>query len=158
MKRDGYEVAKMTGKWSDELFLTLKDGTKSTLFDPTKAKVAKKVVPTEDQQEEFESRRLWAPVTAAILARDQTLATTEKSKIEDHQRKLRQERTDGKTSEFVPRFFKLAENEIDWDCLLEEYDVFFRRGGCLTHPHSANRKGMTNDHFMKKLFGSGASA
>ena len=45
----------------------------------------KQVIPTEDQDVR-ESRRFWEPVTKAILAKEFTIATREKHKIEQRQR------------------------------------------------------------------------
>jgi oxysterol-binding protein-related protein 8 len=62
------------------------------LFDVESAKVHPKMVAPEAQQEEFESRRLWTKLTAALQKRDMDLATAEKTQVEDRQRQIRTEK------------------------------------------------------------------
>lgn len=50
-----------------------------------------KIVPPIDEQEELESRRLWAKVTKAIMNRNLDLATHEKALIEHEQRRQNKE-------------------------------------------------------------------
>ncbi|KAF9361193.1 hypothetical protein BGX34_007280 [Mortierella sp. NVP85] len=91
----GEVLYEISGKWSDELFITKKgDQGKVSYFDAKTARIHPKIVAPEAEQEEGESRRLWSKLTAALKANNQTLATAEKSKVEDAQRaksKLRQE-------------------------------------------------------------------
>jgi hypothetical protein len=54
--------------------------------------------------------RLWSKLTKGLLARDMDLATQEKTAVEDHQRKLRQNRADDKT-EHHSRFFSLVNDQ-----------------------------------------------
>ncbi|CEP17336.1 hypothetical protein [Parasitella parasitica] len=57
-----------------------------------------------ENQEEKESRRLWAKLTEGLLANNQDMATDEKTKVEDEERALRKER-EQKNIEWKPRFF-----------------------------------------------------
>ncbi|KAG0234453.1 hypothetical protein BGX31_004556 [Mortierella sp. GBA43] len=85
----------ISGKWSDELYIAKKGNNKEPFFDAKTAAIQPKIVASEEEQEEHESRRLWSKLTAALKTNNQSLATTEKSKVEDAQRaksKLRQER------------------------------------------------------------------
>jgi hypothetical protein len=62
------------------------------------------VVP-EEEQEEFESRRLWAGVTAGIKQKNLDMATDFKNQIEETQRaNLRYRQAEG--VEWHPRFFQ----------------------------------------------------
>ncbi|KAI1307354.1 hypothetical protein EDD11_004501 [Mortierella claussenii] len=94
----------ISGKWSDEIYIT-KKGNKEIFFDAKTAKIHPKIVAPEDQQEENESCRLWSKLTAALKANNQALATEEKSKVEDAQRtksKLREQ----KGGVHVSRYFE----------------------------------------------------
>lgn len=57
-----------------------------------------------ENQEEKESRRLWAKLTEGLLANNQDMATDEKAKVEDEERTLRKERKQ-KNIEWKSRFF-----------------------------------------------------
>jgi hypothetical protein len=57
-----------------------------------------------ENQEEKESRRLWAKLTEGLLANNQDMATDEKAKVEDEERALRKERKQ-KNIEWKSRFF-----------------------------------------------------
>ncbi|KAF7727499.1 hypothetical protein EC973_007477 [Apophysomyces ossiformis] len=80
-------LCEITGQWSNELHIKdCKTSKKDLLFDVKTSSIFPKTVVPEDDQEEYESRRLWNKVTAAIKNRDQDAATQEKSTIEDTQR------------------------------------------------------------------------
>ena len=153
LTRDGHVISRLSGKWSEELYLqqsTSRD--KDVLFNAVESKPLKKIVAPESEQEEFESRRLWTKVTDAIITRDQEAATIEKSKVEDHQRMLRANREEDGTT-FVPRFFKLTANEVDWEMVGNVY------ARALVHTYKkvkANitwcRPNPTNEHLTKFIF------
>jgi len=93
----------LSGKWDGKIDITnCKAKQPTVLWDSNGAKRIPKVVPPFDKQEEFESHKLWQHVTAAIKKRDQKEATVEKTRLEEAQRKERNERTD----EWVPRLFR----------------------------------------------------
>ncbi|KAF8985097.1 hypothetical protein BGZ46_005880 [Entomortierella lignicola] len=81
----GEVLYEISGKWSDEIYIT-KKGNKEIFFDVKTAKIHPKIVAPEEEQEANESRRLWSKLTAALKVNNQTLATEEKSKVEDAQR------------------------------------------------------------------------
>jgi oxysterol-binding protein-related protein 8 len=68
-----------------------KAGEERTLFDAQKdgSDVAPKWVAPEDEQEPYESRRLWRDLTRAVLAKDMDAATESKTAVENAQRELR---------------------------------------------------------------------
>lgn len=114
IKRDGEVIYNLSGKWSDLMYLEhKKKNCKEELFDVTKHKMLPKEVLPEEQQNEYESRRLWSKVSQALIKRNLDLATDEKTKIEDLQRKLRSER-EHRDEEWTPNFFKLK-NDEDWE-------------------------------------------
>ncbi|KAF9438688.1 hypothetical protein BGZ76_005831 [Entomortierella beljakovae] len=82
----GETLYDISGKWSDELFITKKGGKQESYFDVKKAKIHPKIVSPESEQEANESRNLWSKLTSALKVNDQNLATEEKSKVEDAQR------------------------------------------------------------------------
>jgi len=93
--------------WSGAIEFTDKEtGKTQTLFDAAGANsVAKSVLP-EDQQEEYESRRLWTRLTEAIKLADMNAAQAAKSAVEEHQRELRHKREASGEAAPESRFFK----------------------------------------------------
>jgi len=92
VKHGSNELGEVMGKWSALMeFKTAKTGEKRTLFDAQKdgSDVAPKWVTPEDEQEPYESRRLWRDLTRAILAKDMDAATESKTAVENAQRELR---------------------------------------------------------------------
>lgn len=93
----------LQGKWDGKIDITNTKAKKTeVLWDSKDAKRVPKVVKPLDQQEEFESQKLWINVTNAIKKRDQKEATAEKTKLEDAQRKATKERAE----EWAPRLFR----------------------------------------------------
>ncbi|KAI9148519.1 Oxysterol-binding protein OBPa [Blastocladiella emersonii ATCC 22665] len=102
-KRD--TLYELSGKWSDKSFIKPAKGDTAVLFSAEDEHIHPKLVAPEAEQEQYESRRLWSKVTAAIADRDLDTATDEKTKIEARQRAnriAREERGDA----WSPRFFE----------------------------------------------------
>jgi len=111
VKRGKDTLYTISGKWDGKIDIT-NTKTKSTelLWDPKGAKRVPKITPSIDEQEDFESQKLWTYVTAAIKRKDQRDATNEKTKLEEGQRagvKLRRENGE----EWEPRLFRLDEDD-----------------------------------------------
>jgi hypothetical protein len=90
----------ISGKWDDQIFIRPSDTKKDDLlWDPKQAppKVTMDIRPIEEQ-DEYESRRLWQHVSTALRKNDQETATTEKCKIEDAQREAVRRRDEQKTT------------------------------------------------------------
>jgi hypothetical protein len=89
------------------LILGCKTGEKRTLFDALKSghDVAPKWIAPEDEQEPYESRRLWRDLTRAILAKDMDAATEAKTAIETAQREVR-----ASGVKHTTRFFELRDD------------------------------------------------
>ncbi|EGC29466.1 hypothetical protein DICPUDRAFT_84515 [Dictyostelium purpureum] len=94
-----------TGKWDKKIEITQakKKGSSEILWDCSAVKKNKTIIRPINQQEEFESQKLWQKVTQAILNKNQKDATVEKNKLEDDQRKRVKERKD---TVWEPRLFK----------------------------------------------------
>lgn len=108
VKHGSTELGDITGKWSALMeFKPAKTGEKRTLFDVQKSgqDVAPKWVAAEDEQEQFESRRLWRDLTRAILAKDMDAATEAKTAVENAQRELR-----ATGVKHTTRFFELRDD------------------------------------------------
>ncbi|KAH9971238.1 Oxysterol-binding protein [Lactifluus volemus] len=102
------ELGEVSGKWSSLMeFKIAKTGEKRTLFDVQKDgdHVAPKWVAPEDEQEQFESRRLWRDLTNAIVTKDMDAATEAKGAVENAQRELR-----ATGVQHTTRFFELRDN------------------------------------------------
>ena len=84
-----------------------KTGEKRTLFDALKSghDVAPKWVAPDDEQEQYESRRLWRDLTRAILAKDMDAATEAKTAVETAQREVR-----ASGVKHTTRFFELRDD------------------------------------------------
>ncbi|KAK4515281.1 uncharacterized protein ATC70_002891 [Mucor velutinosus] len=115
-----YEIS---GQWSGELFIKkytppekssitgLLSLTKKSTKDEEKPDLmvdvrdyVKYPLQVPENQDEKESRRLWAKLTEGLLANNQDMATDEKTKVEDEERALRKER-EANNIEWKPRFF-----------------------------------------------------
>ncbi|KAJ3304856.1 hypothetical protein HDV03_002238 [Kappamyces sp. JEL0829] len=80
---------KISGKWAGTtIALCKKDGKESVVFDGPRDSPKERIVLPLEEQEEFESKRLWHKVEAAVRQGDHKTATAEKLKIEDNQRSL----------------------------------------------------------------------
>ncbi|AGO10184.1 AaceriAEL287Cp [[Ashbya] aceris (nom. inval.)] len=100
-----YEI---TGKWNDVMYirdLRVKGAPAEVLFDVHSSEPLKPKVRPIEEQGEYESRRLWKPVTDALAVRDHKVATDEKFKIEDYQRTLAKKRAE-EGVEFHPKLFR----------------------------------------------------
>ena len=67
--------------------------------------MAPKWVAPEDEQEQYESRRLWRDLTRAIIAKDMDAATEAKTAVENAQRELR-----ATGVQHTTRFFELRDH------------------------------------------------
>lgn len=109
VRRGNTEIGEVSGRWSHIMdFKSAKNGPKRVLFDTPKdgQNIAPKYVAPEEEQEPYESRRLWQKLTQAIEARDMEAATEAKSAVEDAQRELRRRREE-RGEMFSPRYFDL---------------------------------------------------
>ncbi|TFY66232.1 hypothetical protein EVG20_g4853 [Dentipellis fragilis] len=109
VRKDNADLGEISGKWSHvmEYKDVKKTGKSRPLFDVQKdgAKVVPKYVRPEEEQEEYESRRLWRDLTIAISHKDMEAATVAKSAVEDQQRELRRQR-DWSGKKHQTRFFE----------------------------------------------------
>ncbi|KAI9567013.1 hypothetical protein HD554DRAFT_2112016 [Boletus coccyginus] len=111
VRKGSNDIGEVSGRWSHVMeFKSTPNGTKRVLFDVPKdgQNIAPKYVAPEDEQEPYESRRLWHKLTQAIEAKDMEAATRAKTAVEDAQRDLRRRR-DESGEVFVPRFFQLRD-------------------------------------------------
>lgn len=108
VRRGNSDTGEVSGRWSHVMeFKSIKSGSKRVLFDAAKdgQNIAPKYVPDIEQQEPYESRRLWKDLTQAIEERNMERATEAKSAVEDAQRELRRKREES-GEKFVPRYFE----------------------------------------------------
>ncbi|KAL7418696.1 Oxysterol-binding protein OBPa [Cryptotrichosporon argae] len=102
------EVGEVSGMWSSTVEFAEKGSKKTVLFDAATARSAPKSVLPLAEQEEKESRRLWAKLTDAIKRSDQNAAQAAKSEVEEHQRELVRVREAKAESAPESRFFRPA--------------------------------------------------
>ncbi|KAM5488189.1 hypothetical protein McanCB56680_000068 [Microsporum canis] len=102
-------LAEIQGSWHDQIYFSLPGSRdKHLLVDVAPLFPAAKITPPADKQLAYESRRLWSDITAAINAKQYSLATRLKHELEESQRSkaaLRRETS----REWVPRFFTVAD-------------------------------------------------
>ncbi|EGD94525.1 oxysterol binding protein [Trichophyton tonsurans CBS 112818] len=106
-------LAEISGSWHERIYFNLPNSPKDKhlLIDVTPLVPASKITPPAEKQLAYESRRLWADITAAIHAKQYSLATRLKHELEESQRSkaaLRKENN----HEWTPRFFTVAEQHI----------------------------------------------
>lgn len=77
--------------------------------------MAERKTPPVEEQKEFESHRLWGPVTEALKTKNYSVANAEKSKIEGWQRKIRKDREMHKIEEFKPSLFTFNRDSEAFD-------------------------------------------
>lgn len=122
IKRRGETLAYLSGKWNEIIYIQHdKGGRLEKFFDSLQAVILPKLVAPEEKQEEYESRKLWSKLTAAILARNMSLATNEKNIVEDAERQKKREReaANGGHMPSSHRFFEL--NDCDeWSFIHEK--------------------------------------
>ncbi|KAJ1660166.1 Oxysterol-binding protein OBPa [Dispira simplex] len=117
---NGEVLYDITGHWTDIMYIKdCRTGDTQVLFDANKAPLIPKLVPSEQDQDDIESRRLWSKVTAALRQRDLDTATNEKLRIENMQREQRRER-EMEGIEWQSRYFK--EHNDRWSARLVDVD------------------------------------
>ncbi|ROT36765.1 Oxysterol-binding protein [Sodiomyces alkalinus F11] len=102
----GEILYELSGLWSGEMFIRdVKTGVREMFFNALEAKPSNPLVRPIEEQGDRESQRLWQKTTQAVRDRDHDLATDEKTKVEDRQRRERESRLrDG--VEWHPRLFR----------------------------------------------------
>ncbi|QPG73165.1 hypothetical protein FOA43_000471 [Brettanomyces nanus] len=98
-----YEI---TGKWNEQMYIKDLDSDEKKIFwDCDEANPLRPKVRPLEEQGDYESRKLWKKVTDALADRDHKIATDEKFKIEEEQRKEATAREE-EGVEFHPKLFK----------------------------------------------------
>ncbi|KAL7714583.1 putative Oxysterol binding protein [Entamoeba marina] len=111
---NGKEEYKVWGNYYKEIFYSGKDKIKRTLLkiNDIRGKVGNRYTIDIDQQDPFESDKLWKNVTEAIYKGDQTTATNEKCILEENQRDaVREHELNGTVH--VPKLFE-KDPELGW--------------------------------------------
>ncbi|XP_040610836.1 oxysterol-binding protein-related protein 8 isoform X4 [Mesocricetus auratus] len=114
----GKEVlATLEGHWDSEVFINDKKTDNSEIFwNPTpdikQWRLTRHTVKFEEQ-DDFESEKLWQRVTRAINAKDQTEATQEKYVLEEAQRQAARDRKT-KNEEWACKLFELDPLTGEW--------------------------------------------
>ncbi|XP_078074687.1 oxysterol-binding protein-related protein 9 isoform X2 [Mustelus asterias] len=98
------------GEWNGVMYVKWTTGESSIFIDTKKLPIIKKKVRKLEDQEDFESRRLWKDVTHNLKIKDIDAATDAKHRLEERQRAEARER---------------KENEVQW-----ETRVFHEDGEC----------------------------
>ncbi|KAF7721022.1 Oxysterol binding protein [Apophysomyces ossiformis] len=90
--------------------ITTLRGDLRLLFDAEAEPMAQRVTLPHDDQQEIESHRLWGRVTRALKAKNYQAANAQKTRIEEWQRKLRQERAE-RNETWAPALFNFQPDQ-----------------------------------------------
>ncbi|KAI4904049.1 hypothetical protein NFI96_033867 [Prochilodus magdalenae] len=96
-------VCKAQGEWNGTLEFTYSSG-ETKVIDTSKLPVIKKKIRPLEKQGQYESRRLWQHVTAALKAGDIDSATEHKHQLEERQRSEEKQRAATNTP-WKPKYF-----------------------------------------------------
>ncbi|KAI8997706.1 hypothetical protein BDB01DRAFT_772046 [Pilobolus umbonatus] len=97
------------GQWTGKSVIT-KDKKSKEFFDLSGMNKPTPIVKPVEEQNEWESRRVWKKVSDALRVGDYATASTEKSVIENQQRAARKER-DANKDKWSPVYFKSVPGE-----------------------------------------------
>ncbi|XP_053350815.1 oxysterol-binding protein-related protein 10 isoform X2 [Clarias gariepinus] len=96
-------VCKAQGEWNGTLEFTYSSG-ETKVIDTSRLPVIKKRIRPLEKQGQYESRRLWQHVTAALKAGDIDTATEHKHQLEERQRSEEKQRAATNTA-WKPKYF-----------------------------------------------------
>lgn len=113
-----------------------------------KKRLKRYVVPISSQTE-FESQKLWAKVSDAIKAGDQKVATIEKTKLEDQQRRETKFRLENNIKH-EPRLFEFDELTNDWHYKYEDMRPWDNRTDIVQFEKSFVIQTLTKHRTMSK--------
>ncbi|XP_051869100.1 oxysterol-binding protein-related protein 9 isoform X3 [Pristis pectinata] len=120
---DKKSFTSIEGEWNGVMYAKWSTGESSIFVDTKKLPIIKKKVRKLEDQDDFESRRLWKDVTHNLKIKDIDAATEAKHKLEERQRAEARER---------------KENEVQWEtrvfhedgeCWIYDYPLLKRLGG-----------------------------
>lgn len=119
-------LSKIDGKWDGEISITeylkrenqVDEPLPELFFSASEAKRErlKRFTISVEDQEDFESEKLWAKVSEAIKLQDQEMATREKLVLEDNQRAVHKDLKE-RAEEWKPKYFErdsVSENPHAW--------------------------------------------
>ncbi|XP_076827764.1 oxysterol-binding protein-related protein 10 isoform X2 [Brachyhypopomus gauderio] len=104
-------VCKAQGEWNGTLEFTYSSG-ETKVIDASKLPVIRKRIRPLEKQGQYESRRLWRHVTAALRAGDIDAATEHKRELEDRQRSEEKKRTSSSAPWRPKHFIKEGEGWV----------------------------------------------
>ncbi|XP_072919123.1 oxysterol-binding protein-related protein 9 isoform X3 [Hemitrygon akajei] len=120
---DKKSFCSIEGEWNGAMYAKWSTGESSIFVDTKKMPIVKKKVRKLEDQDDFESRRLWKDVTYNLKIKDIDAATEAKHRLEERQRAEARER---------------KENEVQWEtrvfhedgeCWIYDYPLLKRLGG-----------------------------
>ncbi|KAL3249363.1 hypothetical protein MRX96_056057 [Rhipicephalus microplus] len=109
----------VTGEWNGVMTAKYPNGEQTVFVDTTTLATTKKVVQPIQQQEPYESRRLWKEVTLALKNKDVNKATSSKTFLEEKQRREASERLHSGHA-WKPRVFHLEGEHWTYDHSLQK--------------------------------------
>ncbi|BGP51280.1 hypothetical protein JCM10450v2_007209 [Rhodotorula kratochvilovae] len=109
-------VGTLEGNWRGEIkWKKAGETTSTTLVDLLPLSLVPKSVAPLSEQDELETRRVWAPVVDALHKKEYAVASKEKQRIEQAQRDKAEERKRNGES-YVPKFFAPEPEDVaEWD-------------------------------------------
>ncbi|KAF2481920.1 hypothetical protein BDY17DRAFT_325426 [Neohortaea acidophila] len=124
---DSAIIGRIEGSWREQIYFArgatpfkkVSDSDKMLLVDLNPLQQASKICPPIEQQLPNESRRFWAEVTDAILAKQYSTATAQKQQLEETQRQKANHRKE-KLKQWQPRYFTTVTESDGRPALSEE--------------------------------------
>ncbi|KAK7100042.1 oxysterol-binding protein-related protein 9-like isoform X2 [Littorina saxatilis] len=105
-------IVNIDGEWNGVMYAKHSSGMNETFVDTKRLPVHKKLVRPLDQQEEFESRRLWKDVTFHLKNKNVEKATDGKHVLEQRQREEAKQRQDAGTNWETKFFHEVGEHWV----------------------------------------------
>ncbi|EGC36929.1 hypothetical protein DICPUDRAFT_150556 [Dictyostelium purpureum] len=109
----------LEGRWDGTVSITSTKSNDTTLFLDINSEGQKPILPTEDQQEDNYSRKVWKHVISKMLANNEDEAQNQKAMVEETQRNLAKSR-EAKQEKWVPvNFSKNSQDTFTFNKLSE---------------------------------------
>lgn len=98
------------GRWDEIMYITnCKTGRKDVFFDPSTASVSVRSLPPVEDRPDNESTRVWGEVMNQIQAKNELVAMSEKTKVEEAQRQVAADRAARGVSWSPKNFIKVTD-------------------------------------------------
>ncbi|XP_050400824.1 oxysterol-binding protein-related protein 9 [Patella vulgata] len=116
-------IVTIQGEWNGVMYAKFDTGHSETFVDTKNLPIIKKRVQPREQQDEFESRRLWQDVTHHLKMKNVVEATESKHKLEQRQREEAKERKEAGVKWETKHFHEVGEHWVYDRSLLQRMNL-----------------------------------